>query len=115
METLTNRFGIKVSRVGPAKDNAFHAHDIKVLFSLISDMDKEAVILAANNQDDSAKYAKKVEGETRTGILLGATGTPTFFVNGKMLVGAHPFETFRAILQQELAGISPAAAASSTM
>lgn len=58
---------------------------------------------------DSGKYAKKVEGETRIGILLGANGTPTFFLNGKMLVGAHPFETFRALIEQELAGTSPVA------
>jgi protein-disulfide isomerase len=34
--------------------------------------------------------------------LLGANGTPTFFINGLRLVGAHPFETFRAIIDEEL-------------
>jgi len=51
---------------------------------------------------DSGKYAKKVEGETGIGRLLGANGTPTFFINGLRLVGAHPFETFRAIIDEEL-------------
>ncbi|MGH7410622.1 MAG: DsbA family protein, partial [Candidatus Methylomirabilis sp.] len=51
---------------------------------------------------DSGKYAKKVEGETGTGYLLGANGTPTFFINGLRLVGAHPFETFRTIIDEEL-------------
>ncbi|MGH7410009.1 MAG: DsbA family protein, partial [Candidatus Methylomirabilis sp.] len=51
---------------------------------------------------DSGKYAKKVEGETGTGYLLGANGTPTFFINGLKLVGAHPFDTFRAIIEEEL-------------
>jgi hypothetical protein len=61
LNNLTHRFGLKASRVGPLKDNVFHAHDIKVLFSLISDLDKEAVILAANNQDNSAKYAHSLK------------------------------------------------------
>jgi protein-disulfide isomerase len=51
---------------------------------------------------DSGKYAKKVEGETGIGRLLGANGTPTFFINGLRLVGAHPFETFRTIIDEEL-------------
>ncbi len=58
---------------------------------------------AAFNQClDSGKYAKKVEGETGTGHLLGANGTPTFFINGLRLVGAHPFETFRMIIDEKL-------------
>ena len=61
LPSATNRFGIKVSRVGSQKGNAFHAHDIKVLLSHISDLDKEAIILAANNQDDSAKFANSLK------------------------------------------------------
>ncbi|MBI3327594.1 MAG: DsbA family protein [Nitrospinae bacterium] len=49
---------------------------------------------------ESGKYAKKVERETRAGQLLGARGTPTFFMNGQLLIGAHPFETFQAIIQE---------------
>ncbi len=51
---------------------------------------------------ESDKYANKVEGETGIGILLGANGTPTFFINGKKLVGAHPFQTFQRIIEEEL-------------
>jgi protein-disulfide isomerase len=51
---------------------------------------------------DSKKYAKKVEGETGVGRLLGANGTPTFFINELKLVGAHPFETFRMIIDEKL-------------
>ncbi len=29
---------------------------------------------------------------------LGASGTPAFLINGKLLIGAHPFETFKQIL-----------------
>lgn len=51
---------------------------------------------------DGGKYAKRVKGETGIGIRLGATGTPTFFINGRMLIGAHPFETFQKIIEEEL-------------
>ncbi|MBX3191899.1 MAG: thioredoxin domain-containing protein [Labilithrix sp.] len=34
---------------------------------------------------------------------LGATGTPTFFVNGRRLLGARPYEQFRALVDEELA------------
>lgn len=51
---------------------------------------------------ESGKYAQKVEGKTQVGLALGARGTPAFFINGKLLVGAHPFETFRALIEEEL-------------
>jgi protein-disulfide isomerase len=32
---------------------------------------------------------------------LGADGTPTFFVNGRRLLGARPYESFRALVEEE--------------
>ena len=51
---------------------------------------------------DSGKYFKKVDGETATAGFLGARGTPAFFLNGQMLVGAQPFEVFEAVFEKEL-------------
>jgi protein-disulfide isomerase len=51
---------------------------------------------------DSGKYAQKVKEETLMGVSLGARATPVFLINGMMLVGAHPFETFQEIIEQEL-------------
>jgi len=51
---------------------------------------------------DSGKHLKKVEGETSIAALLGARGTPAFFLNGQMLVGAQPFEVFEAVIEKEL-------------
>jgi len=50
---------------------------------------------------DSAKYKQKVEGETAVAAFLGARGTPTFFVNGRLLVGAQPFEVFQSVIEEE--------------
>ena len=51
---------------------------------------------------ESGRYAEKVEGETGVGELLGARGTPTFFINGRMVVGAQPFEVFQAVIEKAL-------------
>jgi protein-disulfide isomerase len=36
------------------------------------------------------------------GQSVGVQGTPSFFINGKRLVGAQPFESFKAIIDAEL-------------
>jgi len=33
---------------------------------------------------------------------VGVTGTPAFFINGRFLSGAQPFEAFRAIIEDEI-------------
>jgi protein-disulfide isomerase len=48
------------------------------------------------------KYRKKVEGETAVAASLGARGTPTFFVNGRLMVGAQPFDAFQSLIEEEL-------------
>lgn len=55
---------------------------------------------------DSRKYRRKVEDETTLGFRLGARGTPTFFINGRLLAGAQPFEAFRAAIEEALARTS---------
>ena len=47
--------------------------------------------------------AEEVEKDMSEGMQLGVTGTPAFFVNGNMLVGAHPYEAFVQLIEQELA------------
>ncbi len=39
----------------------------------------------------------------RLASSLGASGTPTFFVNGRRLMGARPYEQFRALVEEERA------------
>ncbi|TNE48454.1 MAG: hypothetical protein EP343_15285, partial [Deltaproteobacteria bacterium] len=33
---------------------------------------------------------------------VGADGTPTFFINGKRLVGAQPFNSFKSMIDEAL-------------
>src|SRR5713226_5602271 len=44
-----------------------------------------------------------IQADMNAGNAVGAGGTPTFFVNGKRLVGAMPFESFKQIIDAELA------------
>jgi protein-disulfide isomerase len=53
---------------------------------------------------DSGKYKKRVEEDAQMAAKVGASGTPTFFVNGRSVVGAQPFATFKPIIDAELAG-----------
>lgn len=51
----------------------------------------------------SDKYDEAVKEDMAQGAEAGVTGTPTFFINGKPLVGAYPYDTFKTILDEELA------------
>jgi protein-disulfide isomerase len=44
----------------------------------------------------------ELEAEVATAARLGVRGTPTFFINGRRVVGAQPYEKFKAIIDEEL-------------
>jgi protein-disulfide isomerase len=52
---------------------------------------------------DSRAFAAIVEADVSQGRALGVRGTPTFFVNGEMIVGAQSVETFRRAIDAALA------------
>jgi protein-disulfide isomerase len=51
---------------------------------------------------DSGKYASKWQQGLAEGTQYGVTGTPAFFINGRPLMGARPFEDFAAVIDDEL-------------
>ena len=51
----------------------------------------------------SGRHAGLVERDVEAGRAYGVSGTPAFFVNGRPLTGAQPFEAFAAIIDDELA------------
>ena len=51
---------------------------------------------------DSGKFKAKVAADSAEGTKAGASGTPTFFVNGWKLVGAQPVDAFKKLIDQEL-------------
>jgi len=52
---------------------------------------------------DSGEMASEVQKDFQDGQSIGVRGTPTFFINGKLLRGAQPFEEFQKIIEKELA------------
>lgn len=52
---------------------------------------------------DAGRSAALVEWDLTQGISQGVRATPTFFVNGKMVVGAQPVETFAELIEESLA------------
>jgi protein-disulfide isomerase len=92
------------------QDKFWQFHD--ALFanpSKLSDADLKAH--AAELGLDTAKFntcvdthatKKLVETDTEAGQDAGVDGTPAFFINGRMISGAQPFDVFKKIIDEEL-------------
>ncbi|RMG11103.1 MAG: thioredoxin [Deltaproteobacteria bacterium] len=52
---------------------------------------------------DQGTYKKKVDADAAEGMRVGARGTPTFFINGRLLSGAQPYPAFKKIIDEEIA------------
>ena len=52
---------------------------------------------------DSHKYKQRVDTDLQAGNEAGVNGTPAFFVNGRLLSGAQPFDEFKKVIDEELA------------
>ncbi|HIQ04271.1 MAG TPA: DsbA family protein, partial [Anaerolineae bacterium] len=57
---------------------------------------------AFNDCLDSGIYAAEVQADLEEGQRAGITGTPSFFINGRRLIGAQPFEAFVQIIEAAL-------------
>lgn len=53
---------------------------------------------------DSGKFAKKVKDDANYGQKIGISGTPGFFINGRIISGACPYATFSQAIESELDG-----------
>ena len=56
----------------------------------------------------SRKHKAAVDRDIEDGRKVAVSGTPTFFVNGRAVVGAQPIESFRAVIDEELAKVQRA-------
>ena len=51
---------------------------------------------------DEGKFKARVDEEAAAASKVGARGTPAFFINGKLVSGAQPFENFKKVIDEEL-------------
>jgi protein-disulfide isomerase len=73
----------------------------------VDDLKKYAKQLNLNMDEfseclDSGRQGPTVDGMIANGVGLGVSGTPAFFINGIMLSGARPYESFKEIIDMEL-------------
>lgn len=51
----------------------------------------------------SDTYTAAIDKDVEDGAKAGVNGTPSFFINGRMLDGAQPFDRFKEIIDEEIA------------
>jgi len=51
---------------------------------------------------DGHKPKAQVDADLRAGQEAGVDGTPAFFVNGRMVSGAQPYDVFKRVIDEEL-------------
>jgi protein-disulfide isomerase len=56
---------------------------------------------------DDPATAARVQQDFDAARSLGATATPSFFINGIMLTGAQPISSFEAVIDEELRRLQP--------
>lgn len=52
---------------------------------------------------DSQKIKDQIDADQAEAGRVGASGTPTFFINGRQIVGAQPTSEFKKLIDEELA------------
>lgn len=86
---------------------------VDVLFKNQGEQDEEglkkfAVDLGADGEDfaaclSSGKYKDEIQKDLEDGQKAGVEGTPSFFINGRLVVGAQPYSEFKRVIDEELA------------
>lgn len=85
----------------------FEYHD--VLFENQNQLSKSNLVIWANEMGydiesclDLRRFKQEVESDLDEGLRLGVKGTPSFFINGKLYVGAYSLIDFKNIIEEEL-------------
>jgi protein-disulfide isomerase len=100
----------EAARCAAAQGVFWEYHDL--LYLAVPDFSREDLVRYAGrlsldrdaftNCIDARQFRNQVEADVAEGRAIGLTGTPTFLVNGNVLVGAHPIEVFREAVRDAL-------------
>ncbi len=52
---------------------------------------------------DGHAYKSQIDADSKRGTEVGANGTPAFYINGQSLSGAQPFDSFKTVIDKEVA------------
>ncbi|MCP4652603.1 MAG: DsbA family protein [Candidatus Omnitrophica bacterium] len=104
------KLGAIAAKCANKQKKYWQMHDLLVFGTdtSVDSIDKYAKQLKLNKDKFDACLADKkiedaIDEEAKTASKLQVKSTPTFFVNGRMIKGVHPFETFKKIIDEELA------------
>ena len=51
---------------------------------------------------DNQKYKAEIDRDVKLAADMDVYNTPTFYINGRQVIGARPFEYFKKIIDEEL-------------
>ena len=69
----------------------------------VAEADVDGIIERFKRDLISEEIKKRVDADAKEASNIGLTGTPGFFINGRYLSGAKPFEDFKKLIDEELA------------
>ena len=52
---------------------------------------------------DGQKHKSEIERDLELAVKMDLYNTPTFYINGRGLIGAQPYEAFKQVIDEELA------------
>lgn len=72
-----------------------------------NDLKQHAVAIGLDAQKfnacfDARKYRKDIDDDLAAGAAVGVTGTPAFYINGREVDGAQPYDVFQRVIDEEL-------------
>jgi protein-disulfide isomerase len=72
-----------------------------------ADLKQHAVTLGLNTDQfnscvDTHKLKGVIDADVKDGEEAGVNGTPAFYINGRMISGAQPFDVFKRLIDEEL-------------
>jgi protein-disulfide isomerase len=56
---------------------------------------------------DGGRHAQEIERDKKLAIEMDLYNTPTFFINGRKVVGERPFDNFKKVIDEELKNAKP--------
>ena len=100
----------EAARCAAAQGVFWEYHDL--LYLAVPDFSREDLVRYAGRLSldrdafaaciDTRQFRKQVEADVAEARAIGIRGTPTFLVNGTVLVGAQPIEAFREAVREAL-------------
>lgn len=94
---------------GPTAAQPAQPQAAKTEADIINSLKEQAKSLGLNTNRfssclDSGEKASLVKGDLDDGSKAGVNGTPAFFVNGRLISGAVPFEQIKTVIDEEING-----------